>query len=211
MQKHTLTRGVVVMIAVVTWVVLVASPALAQRARVPQTGQTTCWRIADGPMDCTDTGQDGDIQAGVVWPTPRFTNRGDGTVRDNLTGLMWLRNADCFSSRTWPQALTDANTLASGRCGLTDRSVAGDWRLPNVKELLSLIDYGEFDPALPAGHPFLSVQSEEASIYWTSTTRISDASAGVANPFAVRLQEGTTWLFGLPPAVYRVWPLRGRD
>jgi Protein of unknown function (DUF1566) len=85
-------------------------------------------------------------------------DRRDGTVRDNLTGLMWLKNADCFGQfRTWAQALTDANTLSNGTCGLTDGSVAGDWRLPNVKELLSLIDYGHFDPALPAGHPFVNV------------------------------------------------------
>ncbi len=40
-------------------------------------------------------------------------------------------------------ALTESNTLNSGECGLTDGSDVGDWRLPNVKELQSLIDYGD--------------------------------------------------------------------
>jgi hypothetical protein len=45
--------------------------------------------------------------------------------------------------------------------------VAGSWRLPNVKELASLIDYGTFNPALPAGHSFSGVQLTR---YWSSTT-----------------------------------------
>jgi hypothetical protein len=92
-------------------------------------------------------GDDGDIQAGVQWPVPRFTDLDNGTVRDNLTGLIWLKNANCFDVRSWAQALTAATNLASPSCDLSDGSVAGDWRLPNVKELFSLIDVGHFDPA----------------------------------------------------------------
>lgn len=44
--------------------------------------------------------------------------------------------------------MSDANTLADGACGLTDGSVAGDWRLPNVRELYSLIHLQFFFPAL---------------------------------------------------------------
>jgi hypothetical protein len=32
---------------------------------------------------------------GVAWPNPRFTDNSDGTVTDNLTGLIWLKNANC--------------------------------------------------------------------------------------------------------------------
>jgi hypothetical protein len=42
------------------------------------------------------------------------------------------------------------------------------WRLPNVRELQSLIDYGNYNPALPTGHPFTNVQS--VGWYWSSTT-----------------------------------------
>ena len=123
--------------------------------RVAQTGQKQCWDSKGEPIACAGTGQDGDIQAGVPWPTPRFIDNGDGTVTDNLTGLVWLKNANPFGFRTWEQALTVCNSLASGSYGLTDGSAAGDWRLPNIKEIESLVDYGHVGPCLPAGHPFV--------------------------------------------------------
>jgi hypothetical protein len=220
MPKRMLTLGLVLMAALITAVVggwgplaLAAAKKVKPVAPVPQTGQTTCWQIGDGPIDCPGTGQDGDIQAGVAWPVPRFTDNHDGTVTDNLTALIWLQNADCFGPFiAWTQALTLANTLVSGTCGLTDGSVAGDWRLPNLKEMLSLIDYGQFNPALPAGHPFLNVPTTGTGDYWSSTTRMSDAiQFGVANPFIVRLQEGFAMFGGLPPFTSRVWPVRGGD
>jgi len=112
------------------------------------------------------TGDDGDLEKGVTWPSPRFTEK-DGTVKDNLTGLVWLKNANCFGMRVWATALTDCNSLNSDECGLSDGSAEGDWRLPNVKELQSLIDYGRSNPALPTDHPFTGVES---SYYWSSTT-----------------------------------------
>ena len=56
---------------------------------------------------------------------PTLHGWGKGTVTDNLTRLIWLKNANAFGVRTWEQALSDANTLASGSAGLTDGSVAG--------------------------------------------------------------------------------------
>ncbi len=53
---------------------------------VPKTGMTTSYR----------TGDDGDLERGVALVTPRFTDNGDGTVTDNQTGLIWLKNANCF-------------------------------------------------------------------------------------------------------------------
>ena len=50
----------------------------------------------------------------MAWPNPRFTDNSDGTVTDNLTGLIWLKDANCFGDRTWISALSDANGLASG-------------------------------------------------------------------------------------------------
>jgi hypothetical protein len=133
-------------------------------APVEVTGQTTCYGASGVVIPCLDTGQDGDIQAGVPFPSPRFTDNGDSTVTDNLTNLIWLKNANCFPGffgfgLQWEDqaggqhALNAANTLASGSCGLTDGSAAGDWRLPNVKELQSLIDFGNVNPALPRGRP----------------------------------------------------------
>ena len=111
----------------------------------------------------------------MAWPNPRFTGNGNGTVTDNLTGLIWLKNANCWGSRNLGNRLTNANGLASGSCGLTDGSSAGAWRLPNVREQQSLFDYGRHGPALPSGNPFTGVQSVRC---WTDTTiagRTSDA------------------------------------
>ena len=75
-----------------------------------------------------------------VFPIILFTDNGNGTLTDNLTGLVWLQNANCNGYTSWADALTWANTLASGDCGLADGSVAGDWRVPNILELESLFN-----------------------------------------------------------------------
>jgi hypothetical protein len=127
-------------------------------APVPKTGQTYP----------SDAGTDGALLKGVAWPTPRFIDNNNGTVTDKLTGLIWMKDANAFLvKKTWAEALSAAATLANGIGGLTDGSKPGDWRLPNVREFLSLVDYGWSYPALPDKHPFLGVQQ---AFYWSSTT-----------------------------------------
>jgi len=159
-------------------------------APVPKTGQTTSYA----------TGDDGDLEKGVVWPNPRFNDRGNGTVVDNLTGLTWLKDANCFGTRTWNNALSDSNGLASGSCGLTDGSSAGDWRLPNIKEILSLIDFENWGPALPSGHPFNNVQ---ADLYGSSTV-VGDESD---RAWVVYMNLG--WVADdIKTNTHYVWPVR---
>ncbi len=178
-------------------------------APAPATGQKTCWDAAGTVIPCAGSGQDGDLRSGVQWPVPRFTDNGDGTVTDDLTALIWLKDANCFGNKTWATALTDANTLASGACELTDASAAGDWRLPNVQELQSLIDYEFSSPAISntagtgpwtEGDPFSGVQ---LLFYWSST---SDANHP-PNAWFVHLDIGSvvnaTKTFTGP-----VWPVR---
>ncbi len=161
-------------------IALLLAPALAAGAaavELPRTGQTTCYGENGVVIDCGGTGQDGDRQAGVGWTASRFTDNRDGTVTDTLTGLVWLKDADCRDTvggiaregglLTWSAALTWSNNLASGKCGLSDNSVAGEWRLPNINELRSLVDYSRHDPALSPGHPFVNVRS---AWYWSSTS-----------------------------------------
>jgi hypothetical protein len=158
---------------------------------VPKTGQTTLYV----------TGDDGWWQKGVPWPNPRFIDNGDGTVKDNLTGLIWLKDANCFGARTWFDALSDCNGLASGQCNLTDGSVVGDWRLPNIRELLSLIDFSNTYPALPSGHIFNNVQN---SYYWTSTIYAdSTFSAWIVSMEYGRGDDNTIVNYA------SVWPVRG--
>ena len=181
-------------------------------APVAKTGQTTCYDAGGAVIACAGTGQDGELRKGVAWPNPRFTDNGNGTVTDNLTGLIWLKNANCaaISPATWAPALTSAKTLASGACGLTDGSVAGDWRLPNRKELFSLIDDAYFNPALSnaagtgqwtEGSAFSGVQS---SYYWSSSTYVGYP----ANAWLVYLDGGYVGAVSKTGAYY-VWPVRG--
>lgn len=84
-------------------------------SKLPATGQTTSYAAGD----------DGALQAGVPWPNPRFTDNTNGTITDNLTGLVWLKNANSFGTQGWSTAIASANNLASGACSLTDGSTVG--------------------------------------------------------------------------------------
>ena len=160
-----------------------APGALAKR--VAKTGQTQCWDSNGNLLvSCDGTGQDGEYQMGIdpviaptggnmgayntpAWTGERFTDNGDGTVTDNLTALVWLKDSTCLGAQDWANVLSSCNDLANGICGLTDGSTAGQWRLPNVNELHSLIDLTQSNPALPSGHPFIGNLS---SGYWSSST-----------------------------------------
>ena len=80
---------------------------------------------------------------------------------------------NCYSAQNWTVALAYANTLASPSCGLSDSSAAGDWRLPNLNELKTLVDYSQHNPALPTGYPFTNVQ---LGSYWSSSTSALDTT-----------------------------------
>jgi hypothetical protein len=119
---------------------------------------------------CAGTGQDGDKLKGAAWPGTRFVDQGNGTVRDDLTGLVWLQNGNCFGTRSWTNALADANGLASGSCSLTDNSTAATWRLPNRKELLSLANYQQANVATWLNLAAQKFSGVQANRYWTSNS-----------------------------------------
>lgn len=177
---------------------------------VPKTGQTACWDGSGTLISCAGTGQDGQFQLGAS-ASPRFTDNGNGTVRDNLTGLIWLKDANCFSIHSfhdWTTALSLSNALAAEACGLTDGSAPGAWRLPNIRELQSLIDYGQFFPALPTGHPFSGVQPHD---YWSSTSVSMPDPSDPSFPnaaWAVHFELGHVDYFD-KGNTHGVWPVRG--
>jgi hypothetical protein len=161
---------------------------------LPNTGQTLCYKDNGTETDCSGTGQDGDIQAGVAWPSTRFVDNSDDMVTDSLTGLEWTKNANLVgATMTWQQALDYVKTLTTGG--------HSDWRLPNEKELRSLVDYSKYSPALPTGHPFTNVQSDG---YWSST---SGANSTNYAWLVVIMYNGDVYNFTKSNHYY-VWPVR---
>ncbi len=148
---------------------LCAPPAAA--SGLPDTGQTKCYDEDGNELDrgqcfrgSCQGGQDSVYATGCP-SVGRFVDNGDGTVTDNCTGLMWQKdtadvNDDGQSTDqdylSWCDALAYCESL----------SFAGhdDWRLPNVRELQSIVDYGCFSPTIDP------VFGALLSTYWASTS-----------------------------------------
>jgi len=135
---------------------------------------------------------------GLAWPKPRFDVLGK-TVLDRLTGLVWPRDANIAEyPSTWPEALEHVASM--------NRKQAlgfADWRLPNRRELLSLVDYQTQKPPLPADHPF---QNIVLGWYWTSTT----AAIHPGYAWYVHM-EGARTFYGRKDQFFMTWPVRGGD
>ena len=131
-------------------------------------------------------------------PGERLAPDGD-SVRDQLTGLIWSRNADPLGrSLPWKEALAAVDEL--NRAAL-DR--ATDWRMPNIRELESLVDLQADSPALPAGHPFTNVRD----VYWSSTTSVYEARYA----WALYSRDGMVGVGFKPDTGFHLWPVRGKS
>jgi len=144
----------------------------------------------------------------------RFVDMGDGTIRDNESGLIWLKNANAFGARTWAQADLLVNALENGQYGLTDGSEAGDWRLPSMDDWESLVERQYLSPTLcntlcldqwGEGDAFENVKYDTGSpavYYWSDFY-----SEGYYR--AIRLQSG---FYQLRPETEPnfVWPVRNQ-
>ena len=195
MQK--IPRILVLLVCLVPFV-----PAQAAPADLPETGQTTCTDGSNHYIDCANTGMDGDLRAGVSWPSPRFAVGSGATaacIIDNLTGLMWVRAPDT-NPTTWSNALASANGLTL--CGFSD------WRLPNINELESLVNIGTSPRTYLHAQGFSGIQVPADSCggcggYWSSTSRAGDGS----NAWFVDMVEGG--IFYLPKSLLEfVLPVR---
>ncbi len=139
---------------------------------------------------------------------PSYTDNGDGTVTDNVTGLMWQQNPG--DKMTWPEAVAM----------LDEFELAGytDWRLPTIRELYSLIDFsGQTDvkPYLDTDYFVFNYgdATGERSIdsqYATSTIYDSDTMGGQTTMFGVNFADGRIKGYPIDKEFY-VMLVRGND
>lgn len=170
-------------------------------ALVPQTGQTSTM-----PLNPAPAGSDGALQKGAAWPRTRFTTDTSGNcIIDTLTGLMWVRDLNTVNSGNalgWDTALTIAGN--GTWCGYSD------WRVPNVNELRSLVNYGKSSPAawLNVTGGFSNVV---ANSYWSSSSYASSNSNTPAAAWLVNMYDGSVGVTGKSGSdnVRRLLPVRG--
>jgi hypothetical protein len=198
---RTKLSGLMTVFFIMVWPAL----SFAGEVNLPKTGQETCYDENGNVIDCSGTGQDGDIQAGVEWPEPRFADNGDGTVTDHLTGLMWLKDANCFGTSNWQGALdrvADFNANSSNYSCTNYTANYTDWVLPNIIELESLVNAEEASPAAWLNtQGFTDVKS---SNYWSASTNAYHTDFA----WNVSMAYGSVSYYDKFYYNY-VWPVRG--
>ena len=154
-------------------------------ARPLQTGQTNCYDTNGNTIACAGTGQDGAFRAGVA---RRYVDNGDGTITDMSTGLMWEKKSADFTIHDHGNAYMWADAFGAFIGELNaGAGFAGhtDWRIPNVNELLTLVNYQNRNPAVDLAFntscaencTVLTCSCTQVDFYWSSTTYQS-ASTG---------------------------------
>lgn len=142
-----------------------------------RTGQTTCSNTVGTEIPCVGTHQDGEMQRGII---RSFTDNGDGTITDNVTGLMWEKLSNDGSSHDVDDVFDWQSALSKKTNALNAQMFAGhnDWRLPNITELQTLADFGSYFPATSSlfhdncapGCTVLTCSCMDMYHYWSSST-----------------------------------------
>jgi len=145
--------------------------------RLLATGQKNCWNNTAEVVSCVGTGQDGDLQKGT--PLAYVDNR-DGTITDSNTGLIWEKLSDDGSIHDWDNRYTWLDAFAVKIATLNAGggfAGATDWRVPNIRELRSIVDFRKSNPSVsPAfntgcvpGVTVLDGSCTQKPYHWSST------------------------------------------
>ena len=162
---------------------------------VVDTGQNQCWDSAGTGIDCPAEGEalfGQDARYNGIQPA--YVDNGDGTVTDARTGLMWQK--DPGAKMTWADAAAGADSF--GLAGY------GDWRLPTIKEMYSLILFDGIDPSGVEGDdtsgltPFID---DSAFVFEYGDTsvgeRIIDVQYATSNIYVSTTMLGDETMFGV--------------
>ena len=157
---------------------------------------------AQAAQTCRDGSTDPNVNDIVpTTPTSQFemhrdaNGQYDGTVTDKNTGLMWMRCSlgqtwdgtncnDTALTYTWQEALAAAEGYNSGG----GYAAYSDWRLPNIKELASIVEVACFDPAINQ----TVFVGTESSYYWSA----SPSAYGSNNAWSVYFNNGGDGAYG---------------
>jgi hypothetical protein len=129
-----------------------------------------------------------------------FRDNADGTITDQATGLMWAK-ADSSKGMDWQAALAWAQARNVEKYLGYD-----DWRVPNAKELQSIVDYSRspestrspaIDPVFRCTPITNEAGKSDYAFYWTSTTHASITGGG--NAVYIAFGRATGWPTGMPP------------
>ncbi len=150
---------------------------IAVKRRLRDTNQNKCYNdTVESACPVTNfPGQDAEYTSANSFTCDMsFTTTTDYTVIDNCTGLMWKQcsygqsdDADCSGA-----AATTTWTLALQQCDGLTFAGKSDWRLPNIKELQSIVDYATSSPAINRTYFPATV----SNFYWSSTSYVDTPS-----------------------------------
>ncbi len=187
-RGRTLVLGIGAALCLAGMVLLLATPVRADDGcKFPATGQTTPYPAERGSATFVMVPDDGTVQAGK---TLNYKDNGDGTITDKVTGLMWEKKSndstgilhDVNNAYPW----SDSSSVTIWDC-LDDVNAEGgkgfanhrDWRIPNVRELQSIVDYEIPFPGPTVasafntncgGNTVFTGSCTAASAYWSSST-----------------------------------------
>jgi len=118
------------------------------------------------------------VRGNTTYGIDSFRDNGNGTVTDIATGLTWMQ-ADSGRGMVWAEALAYCENL--------DYSGRNDWRLPNIKELQSIVDYNRspdtsgtasIDPVFEITEIVDEIKEPDYPYFWSSTTHANLRNGG---------------------------------
>jgi len=174
--------------------------------KVVDTNQSTCYDTNGSSVSCSNTGQDGAYSGNQ----PSYTNNGDETITDNTSGLVWQKSPDTNGDNSVGYSDKLSQSAAVSYCNNLTLGNQSDWRLPNIKEMYSLIQFNGLDASTASNDvdtstltPFINTDyfdfaygdtsSDERIIdvqYATTTIYVSTTVLGIETMFGVNMADG---------------------
>ena len=184
--------------------------------RVVDTNQVNCFDSNGVATSCSGSGQDGDYSNNI----PSYTKNSDGTVTDNITGIIWQNTSDTNGDGVINVSDKMSQSNANSYCENLTLANQSDWRLPDIKTMYSLIDFSGKDASGYDGTdtssltPFIDNNTFEFGYGDTDANeRIIDAQWATTTNYVSTTMNGDATMFGVNLADGRIkgYPLQMRN